>query len=815
MLPLKEFKQGPTGFPSLINYFGLVKEGVMINKDGSFMSCFYYCGPDMDSSIGQEHDALAAQVNAVLIKLGSGWMINVDAIRISAIEYPENNYFSDPTSQLIEEERKRHYQKEGNHFESVYVLTLTYKPSVFQNKRLKNFLISSDEKDKRREVDDMIDYFQRALIDVESGLADRLSIRSLSSSEMLTYLHSCILGRSASMHMPNPPAYLNHLLGAYDFIGGTKPRIDGKYIGVVAIIEFPHESYSGILNILNRLPFKYRFSSRFIIMDPIDAEKELKKVRTHLHNKQFDLITIVSELMSPGSGSKYGNNEAREKAQQADDAVTEAREGIVRYGYYTGVVVIIEEDRQVCEERTQEIKSTLNNFGFPARIEEGNAIEAYLGSIPGHAYPNVRRPLINSLNMAHFMPLTNVGAGLEKNPNPKFPKDSPPLFYAATSGATPFRFNIHVSDVGHTLVLGPTGSGKSTLLALMNAQFLRYKNAQIFAFDKRLSQYALVQACGGNHYNILNQENKLSFCPLAEIDTESDLLWACSWIEELLILQGLSIDPKARNAISEGIEALRSDESRTLSSLHTNIQHMQIKEALEPFVAVKGGVMASLLDAEKDGLSASNFQVFEIENLLNMDKRHAVPVLTYLFHMIEKRLDGRPTLIIIDEAWIMLDHPLFKEKIKEWLLVLRKANASVIFATQSISDICNSSIKDVIIESCPTKIFLPNPEAMTPNSKPLYESFGLNDRQISIISTATPKKQYYFTSPLGRRLIELDLGCATLCFTGVNDDEGLAKIRKLEKAHARDWPAYWLSMNNLEEEAKLWRQFYLEGKQQS
>lgn len=814
MLPLKEFKEGPAGFPSLINYFGLVEEGVMLNKDGSFMSCFYYCGPDMDSSIGQEHDALAAQVNAVLIKLGSGWLINVDSIRVSAVDYPDKNYFPDPTSQLIEEERKRHYKKEGNHFESVYVLTLTYKPSVFQNRKIKNFLISSDEKEQGTEVQDIIDYFQRAIADIESGLSDRLSIKGLSSKEMLTYLQTCILGRSLSMNVPNPPAYLNHILGAYDFIGGTQPRIDSNYIGVVAMIDFPHESYSGILNILNRLPFKYRFSSRFIIMDPLDAEKELKKVRTNLHNKQFDLITIVSELISPGSGSKYGNNEARQKALEADDAVTEAREGIVRYGYYTGVVVIIEEDKKLCEEKTKEIKSILNNYGFPARIEEGNAIEAYLGSIPGHGYPNVRRPLINSLNMAHFMPLTNVWAGLEKNPNPKFPKNSPPLFYAATSGSTPFRFNIHVSDVGHTLILGPTGSGKSTLLALINAQFLRYKDAQIFAFDKRLSQYVLVQACRGTHYNILSKDNKLSFCPLAEIDSDADKLWACSWIEELLILQGLTIDPRARNDISEGIEALRSDSFRTLSSLHTNIQNMQIKEALEPFVTIKDGVMAGLLDAEKDGLLNSNFQVFEVENLLNMDKRHAVPVLTYLFHMIEKRLDGKPTLIIIDEAWIMLDHPLFKEKIKEWLLVLRKANASVIFATQSISDICNSSIKDVIIESCPTKIFLPNPGAMTPNSKPLYESFGLNDRQISIISTATPKKQYYFTSPLGRRLIELDLGAVAINFTGINDDEGLKKVYELEEKYPEDWPAYWLRMNALHDEEKLWRQFKFEKEEE-
>src|SRR3546814_6123138 len=92
----------------------------------------------------------------------------------------------------------------------------------------------------------------------------------------------------------------------------------------------------------------------------------------------------------------------------------------------------------------------------------------------------------------------------------------------------------------------------------------------------------------------------------------------------------------------------------------------------------------------------------------------AAAVLSYLFHRIEGRLDGSPTLIIIDEGWLVLDSPLFAAQLREWLKTLRKKNASVVFATQSLADIETSAIAPAIIESCPTRIFLPNDRALEP-----------------------------------------------------------------------------------------------------
>ena len=118
-----------------------------------------------------------------------------------------------------------------------------------------------------------------------------------------------------------------------------------------------------------------------------------------------------------------------------------------------------------------------------------------------------------------------------------------------------------------------------------------------------------------------------------------------------------------------------------------------------------------MLDAEHDSVSFGRFMVFEMEDLLALKEQAAVPVLLYLFRRFEKSLDGTPSLLMLDEAWTMLGKSAFRDKIHGWLRLLRSKNCAVIMATQSLSDAIRSGIMDVLIESCPTKIFLPNEEA--------------------------------------------------------------------------------------------------------
>jgi type IV secretion system protein TrbE len=151
--------------------------------------------------------------------------------------------------------------------------------------------------------------------------------------------------------------------------------------------------------------------------------------------------------------------------------------------------------------------------------------------------------------------------------------------------------------------------------------------------------------------------------------------------------------------------------------------------------------------------------------------------LSYLFHKLEQRFTGVPTMLILDEAWTFLDNPQFAAKIREWLKVLRKANVGVVFATQTLSDIANSTIAPAISESCLTKIYLPNSNALDEQTSATYRSFGLNEREIQILSLATPKRQYYYKSSLGSRLFDLALGQRTLayCAAGSKEDQRMVK----------------------------------------
>src|SRR5256885_15371344 len=179
-----------------------------------------------------------------------------------------------------------------------------------------------------------------------------------------------------------------------------------------------------------------------------------------------------------------------------------------------------------------------------------------------------------------------------------------------------------------------------------------------------------------------------------------------------------------------------------------------------------GGPYARSLSAESDHRGSSPARVFDPVGLTGTAVAPAV--LAYLFHRIEGRFDGRPTLLIIDEGWLALDDADFAGKLREWLKTLRKKNASVVFATQSLADIDGSAIAPAIIESCPTRILLPNDRAIEPQIMAIYRRFGLNDRQIEILARATPTRDYYCQSRRGNRLFELGLGEVALAFTAAS-----------------------------------------------
>lgn len=798
-----EQRSTPRGLADLLLPHALVDDGILLQQDGSLLAGWSFQGPDMMAASPSEMSALSARLNQCL-RLGSGWMVHCDAIRSQAPGYPQQGAFESPITHLIDDERRQQFLQEGAHFESEYFLVLTYLPPIEAEERAKGWLFDGGAKGITSKTgSQVLDRFRGRVDSFENVFGSLFKTRRLraewiadefgtkhSFDTLLAYLNRCIGGIDQPFALPEFPCYLNETLASGDFIGGIEPQIGPNHIRVIAVDGFPRLSSPGILRELDALSINYRWSTRAILIDSEESRTLLEKHRKKWKSK---IRGWKDQMLRSQTGAVNAN--AREMMDDAEQAMSIAASGDVQFCLYSSNIICLDENLGRLQESTRAVMKVIQNLGFACRIETVNAVEAWRGSIPGDGYSNVRRILLHTLNLADMMPITSVWAGLRENPSALMPKNSPPLLYAATSGATPFRVNLHVSDLGHTLIAGPSGNGKSTLLSLLAAQWFRYPNAQVFAFDKGYSIWMLTAAAGGEFYDLAGPKSDLAFCPLRDIDGGSGLSWAIGWVESLCELSGLRILPRHRNALSEAMQQLRHSPTRTLTEFSANVQDVEIREALQHFTVA--GPLGSLLDAEVDSLGDGRLLSFETENLLQLDNRPVIPVLLYLFRRIEQRLDGSPTLILLDEAWSYLQHELFRERLRDWLKTMRRKNAVVVMATQQISDIAKSEIADIVLENCPTKILLPNSEARTANSKSFYNRVGLNERELEILELSIPKKHYYVVSSLGRRLIDLGIGPVALSWVGVNGREERQLVETVMEHHGENWRVEWLRLKGL------------------
>ncbi|MGX1413544.1 type IV secretion/conjugal transfer VirB4 family ATPase [Bradyrhizobium elkanii] len=772
-----------------------VEKGVVLNKDGAFQRTARFRGPDLDSATPAELVGVTARLNNALRRLGSGWAIFVEAQRIAAQTYPHNT-FPDAASALVDLERRDAFEEAGAHFESRYFLTFVWLPPAEDASRIENWLYEGRAQsgvDPRELLRGFVDRTNRVLQLVEGFMPE---VAWLGDGETLTYLHSTISTRQQPVRVPETPMHLDALLADEPLAGGLEPRLGSHHLRTLTVVGFPTATHPGILDELNRLAFPYRWSTRAILLDKTEAVKLLTKIRRQWFAKRKSIAAIVKEVMT-NEASTLVDSDAANKAADADLALQELGTDDVGQAYITATVTVWDEDGGLAAEKLRLVEKVIQGRDFTCMPEGVNALEAWLGSLPGHAYANVRQPPLSTLNLAHMIPLSAVWAGPDRDEHFR----SSPLFFGKTEGSTPFRFSLHVGDVGHTLIVGPTGAGKSVLLALMAIQFRRYWKSQIFAFDFGGSIRTAALAMGGDWHDLggslsNSADDSVSLQPLARIGDAAERAWAAEWVTAILAKEGVTIDRTVKEHVWSALTSLASSpvEERTITGLTVLLQSTALKQALQPYCV--GGSSGRLLDAEAEQFGFASVQAFETEGLIGAGAAPAV--LTYLFHRIEGRLDGRPTLLIIDEGWLVLDDPAFAQQLREWLKTLRKKNASVVFATQSLSDIDGSNIAPAIVESCPTRIFLPNERAIEPQITAIYQRFGLNDRQIEIIARATPKRDYYCQSRRGNRLFELGLGPVALAFCAASSKADHAAIERLLAEHGHDdFTPAWLADHEL------------------
>ena len=770
----------------------LIGPGLVLNKDGAFQKTLAFRGPDLASSTDSGLVTTRAQLNNALRRLGSRWCLQGEALRAASQLYPDSR-FPDPVSELVDEERRASFEAQERHFESRYYMSFTYLPAEESVSTVEKLMLENAPQGRGAQG-----MYRTALAEfraVVSQIADILrsvmpEVRELGDDETLTYLHGCISTKRHYVRTPETPAYLDAFLTDDDFHGGLAPRLGDQHLRTLSVRAYPNESIPGLLDRLNALGVSYRWVSRYLPLDKEDARKIVTTVRKRWFAKRKGVMALIKEALTK-EPSALEDPDAAAKTADAEDAMAILGGDFASLGYFPPTITLTDADPDRLGEKVRLVEGAINRAGFVAKVEDVNAVEAWLSSIPGHAYADLRRPLISSLNLCDMMPMSAIWPGPTYNAHlSEIVRErgaggvQPPLMYTRTAGTTPFRFDLHQGDVGHTMVVGPTGAGKSVLLATLAIQWLRYPQAQVFFFDKGASSRAATLLTGGDFFELGAGSGEVAFQPLGRLDTKAEQSWAHGWVQELVAAQGVVVTPGVAEEIWTAILSLAAGPAhqRTLTLLSASIQDQAVKAALQPFTL--DGPHGHLLDADRSITSDANWQTFEMAEL--MASRGAVaPVLTYIFHTLEQRFDGRPTLLVLDEAWLFLDDGGFAAKIREWLKTLRKLNVAVVFATQSLADIARSSIAPALIESCPTRIFLPNRDALTPQIAEHYERFGLNSAQMRNIAGGAPKREYYYQSSDGNRLFELGLGPVALAVVAASSPGDQQLISRLLHQHGR------------------------------
>src|SRR5258708_16867705 len=603
-MPIIEQRRHAIGLADCLLDVYLIEDGFLLQRDGGLLASWKFQGPDLGSATNGEMAALSGRLGA-LLWLGGGWMVQCDSVRSPAPGYPEYQEFPDSVTKIIDDERREQFMSEGAHFESDYYLSLTYLPPVAREEKIKGWMFEG-MKDKRGNAARIVDYFKSRIASFEDVFKSLFAVMRLKAvrtkdavgnpvvhDELLRYVHRCVSWKDHPIRLPEFSWYLNDILATKDFVGGLTPRIGRKHLRVVAIDGFPKASVPGILAALDTLPIEYRWNTRAILMDPEEARAFLDKVRKKWRSKMRGL---KDQIMQTQTGAV--NLHAQEMSVDAEEAMSVAAAGDVLFAQYTTTVICGNEDEASVDEAVALVAKTVQNLGFSARIEDVNSVEAWRGSLPGDGYRNVRGVVLHTLNLADLLPISAACAGNKENPCPFYPPKSPPLLYAATTGSTPFRFNLHCGDVGHTFMVGPPGSGKSTFLVFIMAQFVRDPRSQVFAFDNLLYLSVITRACGGEFYELGGETDGLSFYPLADLTDDSDLAWANSWVEKPCRLRGLDMKPQHRNAVADAMKLMQGSPRRTLTDFLATVQNKEVRSTLEVYTL--SGPLGRLLDAEKD-----------------------------------------------------------------------------------------------------------------------------------------------------------------------------------------------------------------------
>lgn len=749
-----------------------VAEGVVLIKGGALCSAYEYVAPDIGSSTEAKIASVAAQFNNTVSQLGTGWTVQFELQRKLNSSYPRGR-FSKLAGQLVEDDRARNFtqMRSGSFYENRYFLIFTMElASEIESKSTSMFYKSGGTVDKkakdfemiRTQVQDFITTTDKSVAILQTVMG----VQKLDTVGLFSLCHASVSLDWSRRVLPKDWIMLwDKAVTECDLETSMPMKLGDSYIPVITVMSFPSETFPALFDLLNKADCQLRWSTRFMCLSREDASKRIDAAVKRFHSARKSLGQMIMESVMHVESDRLDSAALQQEAD-ASDAKAELYSGSIGFGDYLSNIMVFDRNLDIAEEKAKYIMGLVQGCGFSAKEETHNALQAFLSMQPGNIYADARSLFMSTTNLSHVIPSSSIWSGMSRNDFfGEICGRSLPHLVCGTEFGIPYFLNLNIKDVGHTWISGPTGAGKSTLLGLLEVQFLKYPGAQVIIFDKDRSARGLTMAVGGSYLE--PGADQTTFQPLAEIDTPEDQRWAADFIEALLVEQKLEITPAVRKSVYAAIKLMSSMsvESRDLTSFMQYVDyqdpvshHNDIADAIEVYT-IKGQ-FGQIFDSRAANVSVKDWTMIEMGALMNMSHAAVTPALLYLFRECEKRFTGRPTMLVLDEAWLFLNNPIFARKLVDWLKTLRKKHVFVVFATQEVADAADSPIGKTIIQQCASKIYLPDEQAFTGALFESYKQFGLEDSEISLLANTSQmlkKRDYMYKSAQGTRVFQLNL----------------------------------------------------------
>ncbi|MEQ5788901.1 VirB4 family type IV secretion/conjugal transfer ATPase [Erythrobacter sp. NFXS35] len=599
------------------------------------------------------------------------------------------------------------------------------------------------------------------------------SERGGTNSEMLELLSALYNGEMRPVRRPSPETDIGHMLpyrrasfglDAMELRGSAEP----DFAAILGLKDYPEATSPGLLDNLLRLPFEMVVSESYAPNERTTAKERI------------DLALRRSRSVDEEAAAERGEMMA------ARDALGN---GAVGFGDHHLTVLVRERSLGRLDDAMASCAAALADTGAIAVREDTNLEPAFWAQFPGNEEYIVRRALISSANMAGFGSFHGFALGQASG---NHWGDAVTLL--ETTSATPFFFNFHHGDLGNFSVIGPSGSGKTVVMNFLAAQAQKFKPRTIL-FDKDRGAELFIRGIGGRYDRIAPGE-PTGFNPLSLPDTPANRAFLRDWLSVLLKAEG----PEEFALVSGAVDATYANDPslrrlRHFKELLAGARRPEpgdLADRLSAWIGSAsgdGGEHAWLFDNERDRLDLSERVLgFDMTALLE-NPRLRTPTMMYLFHRIDERLDGQPTMILIDEGWKALDDEVFAARIRDWLKTLRKRNALVGFATQSARDALDSRISTALVEQTATMVFMPNSRA---RSEDYCDGFGLTDHEFALIrSLPAHSRCFLVRQPDASVVVRLDLSGAPEVLTILSGRESAVRRLDLLREAVGDEPSAW------------------------